>query len=149
MSQLIITLIAILLFVGVVTGGINYVNNDAMTINKDGNTINAAYMAIKADVANYSIKQPETPDSLSKIYPSSAFYPALPPNINLYSLTKQANGEIYVCLTVVKTPISFGSTIRLQRDRSTERIFLNNNCGENENQNYDTLSSNYYLTIYL
>jgi hypothetical protein len=143
------SMIAILLFVGVVTGGINYVNQDGMNISKDASVINSAYLAIKADVANYAIKQPETPSSLDQVYPQSAYYPALPGKMNFKSLTKTASDEIYVCISVVKNPTNFGSTSRLKRDRSTERMFLNNTCGATDDQNYDNLSSSYYLTIYL
>lgn len=149
MNQLIMTMIAILLFVGVVTGGINYVNQDAMTISKEASVLNSAYMAVKADIANYSIKQPEPPSSLVQVYPSSSFYPGLPGKMSLYSLTKLETADIYVCIKIEKTPINYGASLRLQQNRSTERIYQNDQCGETSNQNYDNLGSNYYLTIFM
>lgn len=142
-------MIAIMLFVGVVTGGINYINQDAMTINKDHSVLSSAYLAIKADIANYSIKQPEPPSELTQVYPNSAYYPSLPANMNITSLTKNSEGEIYVCIKALKTPYSFGTASKLKKTRSTDRMFINNSCGAISDLNYDNLLDNYYLTIFM
>ena len=150
MSNLIITLISIILFACVVTSGISYVNQDRMNISQQASNLRNTVTQLESAVVAYNTTFGEYPTQVSDVIPQFTSVPSFPTGTSLNSFVNNTTtNKRYYCFTVTKAPYNFQSFIQIQKERSTGSIVISNTCGDSTSLGYDSLNSNFAVSFYL
>jgi S1-C subfamily serine protease len=149
MSNLIITVISIALFICVVTSGINYVNQDRMAINQQASNLRNTITQIESAVVAYNTTFGEYPDKLGDMVPQFSSMPSFPAGTSLISfVNNEAANKRYFCFSVDKTPYNYASFQKVQSERSTGSIVISNACGDSSSLAQTALNSNFSVSFY-
>jgi hypothetical protein len=149
MSNLIIAIIAIALFVSVVTSGINYVNQDKMQINQQASNMRNNITQIESAVVAYNTTFGEYPDQLGDMIPQYTNVPSFPSGIVLDSFVNNTTTkQRYFCFKVQKTNYNYKSFVKVKSERSESSMIISNTCGQTSDLAFDSLQSTFSVSFY-
>lgn len=149
MSNLIITIISIALFVCIVTSGLSYVNQDRMAINQQASNLRSTVTQLESAVVAYNTTFGEYPDKLGDMLPQFSNMPSFPNGTVLSSfINNVAAQKRYFCFTVDKTPYNYKSFVVVKGERSDGTVIISNICGDSIDLGYNSLNKNFAVSFY-
>ncbi|MFK4132127.1 hypothetical protein ACI2KR_07490 [Pseudomonas luteola] len=150
MCNLIITLIAIALFIGVVTSGISYVNQDAMNISQQSSNLRNSITQLESAVVSYNTTFGDYPTQVGDLIPQFTSIPSFPAGTDLINFTNdETTNKRYFCFNVAKTPYNFESFKKVKGERSEGSIIIANTCGVYSDMQYTSLNTTFSVSFYL
>lgn len=151
MSNLIITLIALTLFVLFMGAGTNYISLDSIFIYSDKNTFSSALVNYHSGINTYKIANNTLPSTIDDFIPGIIPNPELPKYVAFSSYASNSStGMAELCFDVeIENHSYFEMFDRISEKEGYQNLIVSNNCGDTTHVEPSSYPAAVVVTYYI
>lgn len=151
MSNLIITLIALTVFVLFMGSGTNYMSFDSILIHGDSNKISTALVSYHSGINTYKVANNTLPSDFVQFIPGIISEPALPEYMSVNSYNKNSlSGVAEICFDVsLENKKYFSMLDKISAKEGYLNLVVSDACGASSHEEPLTYPAQVLVTYYI